>query len=81
MTIRRRAIGAEVTAEGVHFRVWAPACRSVSVVIGASAHALERESDGHFSRLAPDARAGTRYRFRLDGAKETFPDPAAAADR
>jgi maltooligosyltrehalose trehalohydrolase len=82
---RRFPIGAEVDDNGVDFRVWAPRRRSVRVVIGDAEHALEgdaehaleREPDGHFRGLVAAARAGTRYRFRLDDERETFPDPAS----
>ena len=82
---RRFPVGAEVDDNGVDFRVWAPRRRSVRVVIGDAEHALEgdaehaleREPDGHFRGLVAAARAGTRYRFRLDDERETFPDPAS----
>jgi len=72
---RRRAIGAELTDEGVHFRVWAPEQRAVSVVIedGPEA-ALEREDGGYFSGSVI-AGAGARYRFRIGD--QLFPDPAS----
>jgi maltooligosyltrehalose trehalohydrolase len=37
---------------------------------------LAAEADGYFSGLLPGVGAGTRYRYRLDGA-EAFPDPAS----
>jgi len=76
---RRRAVGAEIVHGGVHFRVWAPAQRSVRVVIEGRSDevALEREDGGYFSGLVRDARAGTRYRFRLGDDRETYPDPAS----
>ncbi|HEX3582379.1 MAG TPA: malto-oligosyltrehalose trehalohydrolase [Thermoanaerobaculia bacterium] len=74
---RRRAIGAEAVDGGVHFRVWAPARTKVAVVIDGRDHPLERETSGHFSGVVSSARAGTRYRFRLDGEGETYPDPAS----
>jgi maltooligosyltrehalose trehalohydrolase len=74
---RRRAIGAEVTKDGTDFRVWAPDHRDVAVVIDNTDHPLERESGGYFRGFVANAQAGTRYRFRLDVAKETFPDPAS----
>ena len=74
---RRLPIGAEPLEGGVHFRVWAPARRSVSVVLeGGSETALEREDLGYFSGCLPQARAGSRYRYRLD-AGDAFPDPAS----
>jgi len=76
MRPRRRAVGAEPTAEGVHFRVWAPDHASLSIVIEDGPDvALEREADGHFSALVRDVHAGARYRFRLG--EQLFPDPAS----
>jgi maltooligosyltrehalose trehalohydrolase len=74
---RRRAIGAEVVDGGVHFRVWAPVRKEVAVVIDGRDHPLEREASGHFSGLVASARERTRYKFRLDGETETYPDPAS----
>jgi maltooligosyltrehalose trehalohydrolase len=74
---RRRAIGAEPVEGGVHFRVWAPSRSEVAAVIDGRDVRLQREPHGYFSALVPDARAGTLYRFRLDGEEETYPDPAS----
>ena len=66
---RRRAQGAELFDDGTDFRVWAPVCRKLELRLEDSqaVHALSREDDGHwFIRLA-EARAGTRYRYRVDG--------------
>ena len=74
---RRLPIGAEVTPDGVDFRVWAPKRNRVEAVIeGAPTVELERENCGYFSGFAPGAKAGARYRFRLDGG-QSFPDPAS----
>jgi maltooligosyltrehalose trehalohydrolase len=74
---RRYPIGAEVSADGVHFRIWAPQRTSVEVMVNAkSAHHLQREASGHFSGFVPAAKAGDLYRFRLDGGG-AFPDPAS----
>jgi maltooligosyltrehalose trehalohydrolase len=70
------AIGAEVTADGVHFRVWAPKRSRVDVVIDGVATPLQTEPNGYFSRLVAHAAAGTLYRFRLDG-EGLYPDPAS----
>ncbi len=80
---RRFPVGAEIQPKGgVHFRVWAPASRSVAVVLGerenladAREVALAAESDGYWSGLDPDARDGMHYRFKLDSG--AFPDPAS----
>ena len=77
MFSRRRAIGAELTPAGTDFRVWAPDHRALSVVIDGRDHSLEREPDGHFRGLVEIARAGTRYRIRLDDDDQTYPDPAS----
>jgi maltooligosyltrehalose trehalohydrolase len=84
MTLARRyPVGAELTAEGAHFRVWAPRRERVEVVLegvprgAAAAHALVREDGGYFAGLAPGAAAGARYRFRLDGEPSLYPDPAS----
>ena len=76
---RRYSVGAELQgARGAHVRVWAPACRRVEIVRPDSpaAIALDREPDGHFSGFDPDAAAGGRYWFRLDG-QRLRPDPAS----
>ena len=70
-------MGAEVTPEGVSFRVWAPARREVEVVPeGGAPAALAPETDGYFSGVLPGLAAGARYRYRLDG-DLMRPDPAS----
>ncbi len=76
-TTRRRAIGAEIIDGGVDFRLWAPDRKNVSVVIDDRTIPLDREADGHFRGTVADARAGTRYRFRLDDDDKLYPDPAS----
>lgn len=82
-TTRRLPVGAESGPGGVHFRVWAPERRQVDVVLYEEAGdervvplAREPGPDGYWSGLAPDAAAGARYRYRLDGG-DAFPDPAS----
>jgi maltooligosyltrehalose trehalohydrolase len=82
MADRRLPVGAERNADGVSFRVWAPAASRVEVVLesgpgGPASTGLEAEADGYFSTTIPGAGAGTRYRFRLDGAERALPDPAS----
>lgn len=80
---RRLPVGAEIVpGHGVHFRVWAPRCARVAVVLergdGATeAHPLEPEGDGYFAGQVAHAAAGTRYRFRLDDDTTLLPDPAS----
>ena len=77
---RQLPIGAELGSEGgVHFRVWAARRQQVSVVIEqpqAQEFALKAEPSGYFSGFVSSAGAGTRYRFRLDGGDQLYPDPA-----
>ncbi|HEX6060006.1 MAG TPA: malto-oligosyltrehalose trehalohydrolase [Gemmatimonadaceae bacterium] len=72
--------GARLEEEGVRFTVWAPAARSVAVrletVSGEREHALERDEQGVWSGLVREARAGTDYRYMLDGEK-ALPDPVS----
>lgn len=75
---RHYPVGAEVTRDGIAFRVWAPKRRRVAVVIdGGGEHALQREPGGYFSTTVAEARPGARYRFRLDDDTTLYPDPAS----
>ena len=80
---RRLPVGAEPQPDGgVHFRVWAPACQHVSVVINRVDTPLDAEPDGYFSGYLPSACAGTHYWFALDsttanGDTRLVPDPAS----
>jgi maltooligosyltrehalose trehalohydrolase len=38
---------------------------------------LTAEPAGYFSGLVPGLQAGGRYRFRLDGGRTLYPDPAS----
>ncbi|HZV07212.1 MAG TPA: malto-oligosyltrehalose trehalohydrolase [Gemmataceae bacterium] len=77
---RHLPVGAEVQQDGrIHFRVWAPRRRMVEVVLedpGRGIFPLRSEEGGYFSGFAP-ARAGVRYRFRLDDETRLYPDPAS----
>ena len=82
--VRRRHLmpfGAEVlTAGGVRFRLWAPAAHAVTLCLESGRESrtlpMEAQPDGWFGLTAGVARAGTRYRFRIDGGLEV-PDPAS----
>ena len=80
---RRYPIGAELVGENkAHFRVWAPKAQKVDVVFPDAAETNSRfcplaaESDGYFCGVA-DAGPGSRYRFRVNGAENCYPDPAS----
>jgi maltooligosyltrehalose trehalohydrolase len=75
-TTRRLAVGAELVDEGAHFRVWAPRRKRVEVLSGNKGTELTCERDGYFSGLVAGARAGFRYKLRVDGG-DAFPDPAS----
>ena len=69
--------GAEPTADGTRFRVWAPRASSVSLQLEAASPEtipMEREPGGWFS-VSARAGPGMRYRYLLDG--EAFPDPGS----
>ena len=75
---RRLPIGVELNPDGgAHARVWAPKRKTVEFVFDdGRSTALEAEGNGYFSGPIAEAKAGTRYRFRLDGG-DAFPDPAS----
>lgn len=77
----RLPLGAEVRADCVRFRVWAPKRTRVEVVLeggpGAGQRAeLVAERGGYYQATVRGAGAGTRYRYRLDG-DALYPDPCA----
>jgi len=74
-------LGAQLTPEGVLFRVWAPHAQRVDVALfeaGAESarHVLDKEEDGYWQGHVPSIGAGTRYGFSIDG-DEPRPDPAS----
>ncbi len=75
---QRLTLGAQVTEKGVRFRCWAPKADRVEVVLEShgTVHALTRQTDGYWTGLVPEASAGMRYRYRLDG-KQAYPDPCS----
>ena len=78
--VRRLPIGAEPQPEGgVHFRIWAPRCREVTVEIeGLAPLPLASDAAGYFAGTAPRARAGMRYSLRVDHSPhQAIPDPAS----
>jgi maltooligosyltrehalose trehalohydrolase len=70
----------EPGGQGVRFHVWAPRRQRVEVLLqlpgGEQAFPLQPGEMGCHAGLVPEARAGHRYRLRLDGG-EAFPDPAS----
>ncbi len=73
--------GAEPREDGsTRFRLWAPAARQVDLCLedggGEQVLSMENVGAGYFECLTHEARAGSRYRFRIDGG-QTVPDPAS----
>jgi malto-oligosyltrehalose trehalohydrolase len=71
-----RHFGAQLTADGTHFRLWAPAADRVELLLD-QPHPLTRREDGWFETTVSGVRAGARYKFRIDGEIDV-PDPASA---
>ena len=70
-------LGATLQEGMATFRVWAPRCRAVEVVIeGRKPEALTGRQDGVFERSLAGIGAGTRYQYRLDGERYR-PDPVS----
>ncbi len=81
---RKLPVGAEVRDGGTHFRLWAPNCQHVELVLlesdGVSERQvmpLEAEGDGYYSGFSDQAHAGNLYGFSLDEHKQLYPDPAS----
>jgi maltooligosyltrehalose trehalohydrolase len=84
MTRRRHEMpfGAQILPDGrVRFRLWAPAAARVDLVLEPASQPartlpLERSDDGWYELITTEARASTRYRYRIDG-EALVPDPAS----
>jgi malto-oligosyltrehalose trehalohydrolase len=68
--------GPRLGADGVTFRLWAPAARQVELVLD-RAHVMPSDPQGWHELTLPGVGAGALYRFRIDGELEV-PDPASA---
>jgi maltooligosyltrehalose trehalohydrolase len=73
--------GAQLREDGTtRFRLWAPAAKTVELELGpagrAQSLAMPALADGWFELISPQAPAGSRYAFRIDG-KLSVPDPAS----
>jgi maltooligosyltrehalose trehalohydrolase len=67
--------GAELTRDGVAFRLWAPAAKRVELMLD-RAHPMQALPDGWYEAAIPGLRAGALYKYRIDGGIEV-PDPAS----
>jgi maltooligosyltrehalose trehalohydrolase len=70
-------LGASVQDDGTTFRVWAPKCRSVDVLLdGRRPERMTAREDGVFEVRLPGVSVATRYQYRLNG-EHYRPDPAS----
>jgi len=70
------AFGPRVARDGVGFRLWAPAARTVELLLDRPLP-MTRDADGWFAADVAGLGAGARYRFRIDGELD-IADPASA---
>lgn len=74
------SLGADLLNDGsgTRFRIWAPARKSVEVTFAGDLPTVElqRDANGYFSGCAQGIRAGSKYKYELDG-DEKCPDPAS----
>jgi len=70
-------LGATPTPQGVSFRVWAPAHKTIDVMIkGRKPFALKKDKDGFFAGFMPHLKADALYRYRING-QDDYPDPCS----
>jgi maltooligosyltrehalose trehalohydrolase len=70
-------LGASLRPGAVAFTVWAPRCRSLDLALeGRPVRAMRPAADGVFETTLEHLTAGTRYQYRLDGARYR-PDPVS----
>jgi len=67
--------GPKLDANGVTFRLWAPAAKHVDLVLD-HRHPMQAQAAGWYELIVPSAGAGTLYKFCIDGDLEV-PDPAS----
>jgi len=86
MSIRHRhemPFGAALVDGGVRFRLWAPAARSVTLLLHDEGEPtplpMAAQSDGWFELITNAAQAGSRYKFKINDDVEV-PDPAARSN-
>src|ERR1700716_4389744 len=74
--MNERQFGARLTPDGASFRLWAPAAKRVDLLLEKS-QPMRRGEGGWFFADVPRVKAGTLYKFRIDGEIDV-PDPASA---
>ncbi|HEV7873540.1 MAG TPA: malto-oligosyltrehalose trehalohydrolase [Enterovirga sp.] len=68
--------GAELRDDGVRFALWAPSATEVELVLDGREHSLPHEGEGWWRLTLAEARAGSRYGFKIGG-DLVVPDPAS----
>ncbi len=71
--------GAECIGDAVRFRLWAPSPKTVDLVLASTPDKplpMVRGAGGWFELITRNARAGSRYHYRIDGGL-LVPDPAS----
>jgi len=78
---RRYPVGAEISDQCAHFRLWAPAAKKVTLVAKNKSTQLKvvmtPEQNGYSSCVVPDLKPGTLYQFQFDNDATLYPDPAS----
>jgi maltooligosyltrehalose trehalohydrolase len=74
VAIKRQYCGALVEPDGVHFRIWAPKCAQVDVILEDGRSFPLKKNNFHFEGFIPGLRGGKLYRYRADGSGP-YPDP------
>lgn len=75
--------GAQITSQGVRFRLWAPSCEQVALCLADEPHErvlpMGACGNGWFELTAHRTGAGTRYRFKVNEGMRV-PDPASRSN-
>ncbi|WP_132568189.1 malto-oligosyltrehalose trehalohydrolase [Rhizobium sullae] len=74
----RKSWGAEIGADGVRFRIWAPRQREMRLRCSGKDRPMNRSHGGWFELTVAEARGGDAYAFVLSDGK-AVPDPASRA--
>jgi maltooligosyltrehalose trehalohydrolase len=74
--MNERHFGAKLTSDGTTFRLWAPAAKRADLLVDQQRHTLTSAKHGWFETHIAGAKAGTRYKFRIDDEIDV-PDPAS----
>ncbi|WP_031555193.1 malto-oligosyltrehalose trehalohydrolase [Parvularcula oceani] len=72
--------GAEITGDGVRFRLWAPDAQEVTLILEGQAHEMPLRDNGWREAVVPEAQAGDAYQYKI-GQDLLVPDPASRAQK